>query len=283
MFAARELTAISALLISVWLTGPSAGAAEDIEKKTAPSTKLLVTGSSTMAPMIMEIAQRFQSLHPGTQIGVQTGGSGRGLGDVQQGKADIGMVSRALTDKESGIYSFAIARDGISLIVHKSNPIRNLTRQQVADIYTGRIANWSKVGGRDALILVVTPREGYSSAEMFTHFFDIKYLDIKARQVLGDNAERINAVVAAPDAISYVSVGEAERVAEAGIPIKSLPIDGVAATKKNIRSGDFPIPRPLLLITKDAPTGLAKAFISFALSSHVTDIVNKYDFVPYLD
>lgn len=271
---------IFVLLMAVWVAGP---AAETTERNRAPSATLRITGSSTMAPMVMEIARRFQRLHPGTRIEVEAGGSGRGLADAQQGKADIGMVSRALTDKESGIYSFAMARDGICLIVHKTNPVGSLTRQQVADIYTGRVANWNKVGGHDAPIVVTTPREGYSSADLFTHFFDIRYADIKAQKVLGDNAERIVAVAAAPDAISYISVGEAERVAAAGSPIKSLPIDGVAATKRNIRSGDFPISRPLLLVTKQSPAGLARAFIDFALSSQVADIVEKYDFVPYLD
>lgn len=245
--------------------------------------KLLITGSSTMAPMVAEIARRFQSLHPGVQIEVQMGGSGRGISDARLGKADIGMASRALTDEESALYNVAMARDGVCLIVHKDNPVRSLTDRQVADIYTGKITNWSKVGGRDAPIVVMAARGEAGSNELFTHFFKLKYSDMKAQRVLGDNLTRVKALLENPNGIAYISVGEAERQALAGVPIKLVPVAGVAATSRNIRSGDFPLSRPLTLVTRELPKGLPKAFIDFALSPEVTDIIRKYDFVPYLD
>jgi phosphate transport system substrate-binding protein len=101
--------------------------------------------------------------------------------------------------------------------------------------------------------------------------------------VLGDNAGRIEAIVQRPDGITYASVGMAERAAHGGTPIKLLPTEGTAATSRNIRSGDYPLSRPLLLLTHEPPTGLAKAFIDFALSSQVTDLVERHDFIPYLD
>lgn len=244
---------------------------------------LLVTGSSTMAPMIVEIGRRFAALHRNVRIAVQTGGSGRGISDVMHGKADIGMASRALTGEESRLYSFAIARDGICLIVHKNNTIQKLDNRQVADIYAGAIANWKAVGGRDATIAVMNAKEGYASVELFTHFFKIKYADIKAQAVLGDNSARIQAVAGNPDAIAYISVGSAQRQAEQGAAIRLLPVEGVAATQRNIRSGNFPLSRPLLLLTKEPPVGLKREFINFSLSSQATEVIVEHDFVPYLD
>lgn len=279
MFANWREAAIPALLLAMGLWLGSADAAT----AAGASGKLLITGSSTMAPMIAEIGKRFQTLHPEVQFEVQMGGSGRGISDATQGKADIGMASRALTDKESHLYSFAMARDGVCLIVHKDNPVQGLTNQQVAAIFTGKLTHWNKVGGRNAPITVMAAQDGYSSTELFTHFFNVKYPDIKAQMVLGDNPARIKAVLENPNGVIWISVGEAERKATAGVPIKPLPVEGVAATRKNIRSGDFPISRPLLLLTKELPTGLLKEFISFSLSPQVTDIIEKHDFIPYID
>lgn len=135
--------------------------------------KLVITGSSTMCPLIADIGKRFQQLHPDIQVDVQCGGSGRGISDARDGKADIGMVSRTLTDKENNLYGFPIARDGISIILHKNNPVKFLSDAQVVGIYTGKITNWKIVGGRNISIAVVNPKKGYSSAELFTHYFKI--------------------------------------------------------------------------------------------------------------
>lgn len=245
--------------------------------------KLLLTGSSTMGPMLVEITKRFEALHPGTRFEVQMGGSGRGINDARAGKNDIGMVSRTLTDKESDVYEFPIARDGVAVVLHRDNPVQALADQQLRDIYTGKITNWKKVGGHDTHITVITGEAGRGSTEFFNQYLELREVDIKASLTLGDNPERFKTLLNNPDAIIYVSVGEAERREKAGTPIKLLPVGGVAATSKNIRSGNYPISRPLILVTKNLPTGLIKEFITFSLSSQVTDIILKYDFVPYLD
>jgi phosphate transport system substrate-binding protein len=281
---ARKAFSICALLLSACLGGGAVDVEGAPAKATAPPAgKLLITGSSTMAPMMSQIAARFMALRPGTQIEIRSGRSGMGLEDVVKGKSDIGMISRALTSKENGLFSFAIARDGVCLVVHKNNPVRSLTNRQVSDVFTGKITNWSAVGGKDAPIETLIPRQGFAAVELFSSYFDIQPADIKGRMPVGDNLERVAAVAANPNSITYVSVGAARKRADAGAPISLLPINGAAATSKNIRSGDFPISRPLLLLTRDLPTGLAKDFVAFSLSSQVTDLVIRNEFVPYLD
>jgi phosphate transport system substrate-binding protein len=261
-----------------------AAAEKPSAKEIVPATgKLLISGSSTMAPMMLAVGKRFSVLHPGVEIEVLTVGSGRGIDAVSKGTADIGMASRLLTDREGPLNSFAIARDGICLVVHKNNPVQSLTNKQVSDMYTGRINNWSGVGGRKASIVVVNPSEGMGAVELFTHYFHIRYADIRARIAVDDNLGRIRAIRENQDAIAYMSVGTAQNQADSGAPIRLLPVDGVAATTKNIRTGNFPISRPLLLVTKDLPAGLAKAFINFSMSSKVADLVLQHDFIPYAD
>jgi phosphate transport system substrate-binding protein len=245
--------------------------------------RLLITGSSTMCPLIAEIGRRFELLHPDIKIEVQCGGSSRGISDTREGKADIGMASRALTEKEKNLYGFPIARDGISVIVHKNNPVNFLSDAQIAGIYTGKITNWKKIGGRDAKIIVVNPKKGYSSVELFTYYFEIDYDEIKAAIIGGDNSARIKAVVEHPNAITYTSAGEADRMVLAGVPIKPLPFNNVMPTDRNIITGNYPITRPLNLVTKQLPKGMAKAFIDFCLSPAVVDLIEKFGFVPYED
>lgn len=287
-----RVTATVAMLLSMALFfvlgGTGAGAYEEAGKKAAAapgnlSGKLVITGSSTTAPLVADIARRFQALHPEVQFDVKAGGSGRGLDDVRTGKADIGMVSRALEATESDFYTFPIARDGVTVMVHKENPVQALTRRQVIAIFTGKIANWRDVGGRDAPITLLALPGDRSSSILFPHYFGIKYADIKVGLVLDGTPALIDAAAGNPDSITYVSIGAAERSARDGVPVKLLPIDGVNATSKTVRSGDFPISRPLTLVTKELPGGLSKKFIDFAASFRVTDIVVKHDFIPYGD
>lgn len=236
-----------------------------------------------MGPLITEIAKHFRALHPGIEVDVQGGGSGRGLADARAGKADIGMASRPLTGTETDLFAFTIARDGVAVIVHKDNPVSTLSTQQVRDVFTGRIANWKDVGGRDAPITVFAASTMGGSTELFLDYFKIQSADIKPHQVLDPNPARIRSVAENPNGIVYVSVGEAERDAQAGILIKLLPVGRVPATSRSIRTGNYPISRPLALVTKEPPKGLVKEFINFSLSSQVTEAIEKFDFIPYLD
>ena len=242
--------------------------------------KLVLTGSSTIAPLAAEIGKRFESLHSNVRVDVQTGGSSRGVSDARAGLADIGMASRALKDDEKDLLQFTIALDGISVILNKANPVEALNKQQIIDIYTGKIVNWKAVGGNDAPITVVNKAEGRSTSELFLHYFGLKNIDIKPQVVIGDNQQGIKTVVGNPDAIGYVSVGTAEYEASQGAAIKLLPLEGIAASVENVRNRSFPLSRPLNLVTRSEPAGLAKDFIEFAGSPQVNDLIEAQYFVP---
>jgi phosphate transport system substrate-binding protein len=246
----------------------------------AASQKLVLTGASTIAPLASEIARRFESLHPGIRVDVQTGGSSRGINDARRGIADIGMVSRALKPEEKDLQAHAIGWDGIGIILHMDNPITALSQQQIGDIYIGKTANWKAVGGRDASITIVNKAEGRSTLELFLAYLKLKNSDIKPHVIIGDNAQGIKTIAGNPGAIGYVSIGAAEYEAAHGTPVKLLPLQGIAATVANVRNGIFPLSRPLNLVTKGAPVGLARDFIEFARSKQVHDLVEAQYFVP---
>ncbi|MEH2175309.1 phosphate ABC transporter substrate-binding protein [Nostoc sp.] len=262
----------------IWLQG-CASVNRDANNTNPLQGKLVLTGSSTIAPLAAEIGKRFESQHPGARVDVQSGGSSRGVSDARQGVANVGMVSRALKPEENDLKAFSIARDGVTVILHKDNPVKSLNDKQVVDIYTGKVTNWKQVGGIDGAITVVNKAEGRSTLELFTHYFKLKNTDIKAQVVIGDNQQGIKTVAGNPNAIGYVSIGSAENSAANGVAIKLLPVNGIAATTANVQNGTFPISRPLNLVTKTQPQGLTKAFLDFAQSQQVSDIVQKQNFV----
>ena len=243
------------------------------------SERLTLTGSSTVAPLVLEIAKRFEKLNPGVRIDVQTGGSSRGIADARSGIAQIGLVSRALKPDEADLVAHSIALDGIGLIVHRSNPVVTLSDAQVRALYTGATTQWREVGGPALKVSVVNKAEGRSTLELFLAHFKLKNSDIRAQAVIGDNQQGIKTVSANPGAVGYVSIGAAASEVALGTPIRLLPMSGVAATVDEVRRGRFPLSRPLNLVTRGELAPLARRFTDYARSPAVHDLVEAQAFV----
>jgi phosphate transport system substrate-binding protein len=242
--------------------------------------RIVITGSSTVAPLMLEIGKRFERLNPGVQVDVQSGGSSRGLADVRSGLAAIGMVSRALKADEQSLTGFVIARDGIGVILNSANPVKTLTEEQIKAIYAGRITNWQEVGGTNRVITVVNKAEGRSTLDLFSSYFNLKNSEIKAQVVIGDNQQGIKTVAGNVGAIGYVSIGSAEFEVSNKTRIKLLPLNGVVASVANVQNGTFPLARPLTLVTKTMPEGLVQRLVAFSQSSAINDLVIGQFFVP---
>lgn len=268
---ALAVLAVTGLAVTVSACGPASSAERP--------DRLVITGSSTVAPLVAEIGKRFEAME-GVRVDVQTGGSSRGLADARQGLADFGMVSRALKAGEDDLRSFTVARDGIALVVHRDNPLAELSDAQVVAIFTGGLARWSELGGIDLPITVVHKAEGRSTLELFLEHFRIDNRDVKASVIIGDNEQGIKTVAGNPGAVGYVSIGAAEHARDRGVPIRLLPLGGVAATTETVRDGRFPLARPLNLVSRDEPGELARRFVDFARSPAVHDLVRDLSFVP---
>lgn len=270
-----ELHCIPLLLCALAL-----GACSRTSAAKAGGGKLVLTGSSTVAPLMSEIGKRFEREHPGVRVDVQTGGSSRGIADARQELADVGMVSRALNPDEQDLFGFPIARDGVCVILNSANPVTALSDQQVVAIYTGKVVNWRDVGGADAPITVVNKAEGRSTLELFLRYHELESADVRASVVIGDNEQGIKTVAGNPDAIGYVSIGSAEYAATHDVPIRPLAMQGIPANLASVQAGEFPLSRPLHLVTKRQPTGLARELIDYASSPAVHDLVRELYFVP---
>ena len=242
--------------------------------------KVILTGSSTVAPLASELGKRFEQKHPEVRVDVQTGGSSRGLADARSGQADIGMMSRDLAADETDVVAYGVAQDGVAMIVHSDNPVTELSPDQLVDIYTGEIIQWSAVGGSDTAISVVNKAEGRSTLEVFLKHFDLENSDIQAQVIIGDNEQGIKTVTGNPSAIGYVSIGAAENSIARGEPLKLLPLEGINPSTASVQDGSFPLSRTLNFVTSGEPETLTKAFIDYAQSSEVHDIVEQQNFVP---
>lgn len=247
----------------------------------ALSGKLVITGSSTVAPLVSEIAKRFEQKNSGVRVDVQTGGSSRGITDASRGTADIGMSSRALKDSEKkDVASHVLARDGVAILVHASNPVANLDDAQILKIYKGEIRNWREVGGNDAPITVINRADGRSELELFTEHFKIKAPDIVASLVSGENQHGIKTVSGDPNALIYMSVGASEHAIASGERVKLLTWNGIEASSQTVASGKLPMNRPLILVTRAQESPLVKAFVAYATSAEVHDLVTGLSYVP---
>ena len=274
-----RLSPIQMFVLMLLLVG--IGGCQDSSATGPTNDRLVITGSSTIAPLVLAIGKRYESRRSGVRIDVQTGGSSRGISDIRQNLAHVGMASRALKNDEQDLYGTVIAYDGIGLIVHRSNTLAALDSNDITAIYTGRITNWKEVGGIDAPITVVNKADGRATLDLFLNYFNLQNTQVQAHVVIGDNEQGIKTVAGNPHAIAYVSIGTAEYDAAHGVPIKLLQLENIPASLKTLQEGRFPLSRPLTLVTNKTPTGALKAFIDFAKSPEVHDLVTQYYFVPF--
>jgi phosphate transport system substrate-binding protein len=241
---------------------------------------LTVAGASTIQPLAEVAAQEYEKSHPGVRINVQGGGSSVGISSARSGLADIGDVSRALKPDEQDLTATTIAIDGIALVVHADNPLTAITRQQVIDVYTGATRSWKDFGGADRPITVINKEEGRSTLELFEDHFGLRGRFRSDMLIIGPNGQAILAVAGDRDALGYVSIGSALIAQKDGTSIKLLSLDGVEATTETVHNGRYPLKRPLNLVTKGAPSGLARAFIDFILGLEGRELIVHEGFVP---
>ena len=245
-------------------------------------SRITITGSSTLAPLITEIAKSYELQHPSSRIDVQAGGSSRGMTDVKQGIAQIGMVSKHVPSDDK-IHAHLIARDGVAVIVHKDNPLTSIDKKTIENIYTGNIKNWSMLDAQNNNdIVVISKAEGRSTLTVFLEYLGLQNSKTKPSIIIGDNEQAIKLVSNNTNALAYVSTSTAEYNIQHDVPIKTLAIDNIKPIEKNIASGRFPIVRELNLVTKPSLSQSTQNFIEFIISEEAQSLTKEFQFVPIL-
>jgi len=229
---------------------------------------LRIAGSTSIQPLMEDLAQAYTRRHEYVSIDVQGGGSRLGIALARENQIDIGTASRTPTgeeerDPETGakrLWWTAIAQDGIALVVHPQNAIEGLTLPQARDIFFGRILDWEEMGGTPGEIVVVSREDGSGTREVFEEMVMGEKRVTLTAIVMPSSEAVVEYVARHPTAISYVSMGYLSP------QVKALPIEGVNPTPATVQSGAYLLTRPLYLLTGQEPTGEVKAFIEFALS-----------------
>jgi phosphate transport system substrate-binding protein len=233
------------------------------------------SGSTTVQPLAEKLANAFAEKHPKVKIIIQGGGTSVGIKAANDGTVDIGAASRELSPSEPQLVTHLLARDGIAIIVNPINPVNNLIKSQVKDIFSGKITNWKEVGGADKEIHVSAREEGSGTRTAFEEMVMGKDATIVKNAILqSSNGALVQVVKSDTQSISFVSFGYLDS------SIKALSIEGVAATEPNASNGTYPIVRPLYFLTKSQPTGLVKAFLDYCKSEEAQKLVAVEGYVP---
>jgi phosphate transport system substrate-binding protein len=253
-----------------------------------PASVITVKGSDTMVQLAQRWAEKYMKDHDGVQIQVTGGGSGTGISALINGTTDICLSSRPMKDSEklklrerygtTGI-EVRTAKDGLTIFVNNSNGVKELSFDQLRDIYTGKIRNWKDVGGKDAQIILYG-RENSSGTYAFYKEHVLRNADYSnGMQALPGTAAVVNAVRKDANGIGFGGAGYAEGVKEVAVREKN---GGTAylPTKENVASGTYPITRYLYFYLRSKPTGATQEFIKWILGAEGQSIVTKEGFFP---
>lgn len=247
-----------------------------------------IKGSDTMVIMNARLAEAFMAKNAGTSIQVTGGGSGVGIASLINGTTDVAASSRPIKTSEKDKlkqrfqtlgFEHPIAKDGLSIYLHASNPLKELTLAQIRDIFVGKLTNWQQVGGKNAPIILYS-RE--NSSGTYTYFRDYVLLgrDFSPRaQTLQGTAAVVNAVANDPNGIGYGGAAYAKGLKPAGVK-KDDKSPAILPTPETVRSGAYPISRYLYLYTRAKPNGALKSFIDWASGPEGQAIVAKTGYFP---
>ncbi len=277
----------SALLSAVLLTacGSSQTPAGDDSSSTANNANagklsgtVTVSGSTSVQPLAQDLADVFNETYPGVSVEIQGGGSSQGIKDVTDGTSDIGESSRELTPEEkTGLTEHVIAYDGIAIVVHPSNPVTNLTKEQIQKIFKGEITNWKDAGGKDQEILVVAREASSGTKTAFEELLGLQEKQngqtaslVRKDALVADGNGPVKANISLKEnAIGYLSLGFADST------VNKVTIDGVECSVDNVKNKSYAVSRPFMMLTKGNVSPETQAFLDFIKSDAGQEIVGK--------
>jgi phosphate transport system substrate-binding protein len=249
---------LAALLIAAAVV--SAGCAPAQTPTPAPTT-LHIAGSTSLKPTLDELAQAFEQDHPNVLINVRGGGTAIGIQQLRAGRADVAAVSWSPDGQTpEGMQAIPLARDGVAVIVHPSNPITNLTTLQIRALYRGEILNWAAVGGPSSEPFVISREDGSGTRAAFETLVMAGERVTLNALVIPTSQAVVDYVATHREAVGYVST------AVLGPAVKAVPLEEVAPIAASLRSGEYALGRVLYLFAPSTPTNSARAFLEFALS-----------------
>ena len=270
--AAAALTACGGSASSSASTAASSAASSTA----ALSGNVAAGGSTSMKNVIAALTEGFAEVEPGVTVSYDPTGSGAGITGAADKTLDIGLSSRALKDDEKAdVDGTTIALDGIAIIVNNASKVEDLTVDQLKQMFTGEITNWSEVGGDDGEIVLIGREAGSGTRDGFESIVEVKD-SCKYAQELTATGAVISAVEANPLAIGYASLSAV------GGTVKMVTVGGVECSEETVKDGSYKIQRPFVFVTNKSVTlsEQAQAFFDFATSADAADLIRTAGAVP---
>lgn len=275
--AAAALTACGGSASSAAASSTSTAAGSTASSTAAALSGNVATGGSTsMKNVIAALTEGFAEVEPGVTVSYDPTGSGAGITGATDKTLDIGLSSRALKDDEKAdVEGTTIALDGIAIIVNNASKVEDLTVDQLKQMFTGEITNWSEVGGDDGEIVLIGREAGSGTRDGFESIVDVKD-SCKYAQELTATGAVISAVEANPLAIGYASLSAV------GDTVKMVTVGGVECSEETVKDGSYEVQRPFVFVTNKSVTlsEQAQAFIDFATSADAADLIRTAGAVP---
>ena len=233
----------------------------------AMAGNLVIKGSTTVLPIAQKCVEAYRLKNPDVKISLSGGGSSNGIKALIDDSTDIANASRFIKDKEvnacnaKGIYPvpFAVAYDSIIPVVHPSNPIKNITLEQLKAIYKGEITNFKDIGGEDRTIVVTSRDTSSGTYETWEKKVMKKERVVPSAQVMASNGAIVQAVSNNKNALGYIGIGYIND------SVKGLSVNNIVGSEETTLDGTYPISRPLFMFTNGWPTGDTLNFINFVL------------------
>ena len=248
-------------------TEPSAAPTQAAEEL---SGNVNVNGSTSMGDVIAALTEGFNEANPDVTINYTGSGSGAGITGVLDGTCDLGLSSRALTDdeKSQGAVENIIALDGVAVVVNPENTVADLTTEQIAQIFTGEITNWSELGGADAEIAVFGRENGSGTRSAFEEIVGVEDACAYTNEY-SSTGDVIGNVASNPNAIGYASLSAVDET------VTAVQVNGVAPSEETVLDGTYEIQRPFVIVTVEGTelSAEAQAFLDYAMSADVADII----------
>ena len=271
------LTVCGAVAAAAALTA-CGGSASSAASSTAAalSGNVAAGGSTSMKNVIAALTEGFAEVEPGVTVSYDPTGSGAGITGAADQTLDIGLSSRALKDDEKAdVEGTTIALDGIAIIVNNASKVEDLTVDQLKQMFTGEITNWSEVGGDDGEIVLIGREAGSGTRDGFESIVDVKD-SCKYAQELTATGAVISAVEANPLAIGYASLSAV------GDTVKMVTVGGVECSEETVKDGSYEVQRPFVFVTNKsvALSEQAQAFFDFATSADAADLIRTAGAVP---
>lgn len=260
----------------------------------AAQNMIQIKGSDTMVNLGQAWAEAFMKKYPNIAVAVTGGGSGTGFAALINGTCDIAEASRSIENKEITLAKTRkispveqkVGLDGLSVVVNPKNPVSKLTIDQLSDIFTGKIKNWSQVGSKPGVIVILS-REVNSGTHVYFKEHVLRHGNAKGPEEYAPDALLLpssqaiaDEVASNPNAIGYYGMGYLSAKQKAILVAKDKSSAYINPTVDNVINGSYPISRPLFMYTNGQPQGNVKLFIDFVFSAEGQQIVSKLDFVP---